>query len=144
MKDERKEFERETVANVTNPFSCNNCDFVGKNKAGLSKHEKSKHVKNSKNRNTSTSEIIQKQSESDEFTTKVNDFLKAVNYLNNSENSHSCAKCSETFGSKEFLEIHIVAAHKISVKLVSLKQAIRITWKNAFLSQEYGIRKKLN
>ena len=92
MKDERKEFERETVANVTNPFSCNKCDFVWKNKAGLSKHEKSRHGKNSTNISTSTSEISQKQRESDEFTTKVNDFLKAVNYLNNSENSHYCAK----------------------------------------------------
>ena len=34
MKKERKEFERATVDNVTNPFSCNNCDFVGKNKEG--------------------------------------------------------------------------------------------------------------
>ena len=72
--------------------------------------KKSKHEKNI----TTTPPTIQKQdaSENDEFTNKINDFLKAMNHLNKSQNDYSCVKCSETFGSKEFLDIHMGATHK--------------------------------
>ena len=36
-----------------------------------------------------------------------------MNYLNKSQNDYSCVKCSETFGSKEFLDIHMGAIQKV-------------------------------
>ena len=92
--------------------------LLGKNKVGLAKHDKSKHEKNSKNTTTKTP-TIQKQdaSESDEFTNKINDFLKAMNHLNKPQNDYSCVKCNETFDSKEFLDIHMGATHKVKCKI---------------------------
>ena len=49
----------------------------------------------------------------DEFANKVNDFLKSFNHLNNSEENFICDKCEANFASKEFLNIHIGATHKL-------------------------------
>ena len=40
MYEECKELERKTVDTAKNALSCKKCDFVGKNKVGLAKHEK--------------------------------------------------------------------------------------------------------
>ena len=74
---------------VKNALSCNKCDFVGKSEVGLTKHDKSKHGQNNKITTKPTSDIIQKQDESDEFTNKINDFLKSMNHLNKPQNDYS-------------------------------------------------------
>ena len=40
------------------------------------------------------------------------DFLQSANYLNNSDEGYSCEKCSKTFASEKFLQIHSEATHK--------------------------------
>ena len=72
----------------------------------------------SKHENTnSASNPNRKETTNDEFSDKINDFLKSVNYLNNSENNFPCDKCSLKFESKDFLNIHIEATHKIKCKV---------------------------
>ena len=94
--------------------SCDICDFIGKSKADILKHKKIKHIKKKTEKNKEQVDN-QKKSEvrNDDFADKINDFLKSVNYLNNSESNHTCEKCSAKFASKDFLEIHIGATHKI-------------------------------
>ena len=70
------------------------CDFVGKSKSGFLKHAKNKHG------NRKVQEFsAKKESESDEFANRVNDFLKSVNHLNNEENNYPCDKCDSKFAS---------------------------------------------
>ena len=116
MYEERNLKEGNTKVSVKNALSCKSCDFVGKNKVGLAKHEKTKHEQI---KQKTTMQTIQKQdvTEGDEFTNKVNDFLKAMNYLNKSQNEFPCVNCSETFGSKEFLDIHVGATHKVKCEI---------------------------
>ena len=96
-----KKFEGGHNADQNNPYSCDACDFVGKNKAGLIKHMKSKH-ENGK----SASKPNRNETTTDDFTDKINDFLTSVNCLNNSENNFPCDKCSLKFASKDFLNSH--------------------------------------
>ena len=56
------------------------------------------------------------QSDKDDFADKINDFLQSVNHLNKSGNNHICEKCGAKFASKDFLDIHIGATHKIKCK----------------------------
>ena len=50
----------------------------------------------------------------DDFANKINDFLQSANYLNNlPSNTYSCDKCDLKFASKDFLDIHKGATHKI-------------------------------
>ena len=82
-----------------------------KNKAGLLKHIKAKHGKKS----IVESELNQKKDDAGndgEFTKTINNFLYSMNHLNNSNKIFSCHKCSATFASKEFLDIHTGATHK--------------------------------
>ena len=72
-----------------------------------SKHENGK----------SASKPNRNETPNDDFTDKINDFLTSVNYLNNSENNFPCDKCSLKFASKDFLNIHIGATHKIKCKV---------------------------
>ena len=112
--EDLKRSETKNGSEIIVPFSCDICMFVGKNKTGLVKHQKVKHGKSTEE-NYSSTENAQKKDESktDDFADKVNDFLQSVNYLNNSENSYPCEKCSVKFASKEFLEIHKGATHKM-------------------------------
>ena len=109
--DDLKKYEEKHKEDQTNPYSCDACDFVGKNKAGLKRHMKLKHE------NESSVSKQNSESTNDEFSDEVNDFLKSVNYLNNSENNFPCDKCSLKFASKDFLDIHIGATHKIKCKV---------------------------
>ena len=76
---------KETKTNDQNILSCDMCDSVGKSKSGLLKHTKNKHGTKKVQGCSATKEI-----ESDKFTNRVNDFLKSVDHLNNSENNYSC------------------------------------------------------
>ena len=57
------------------------------------------------------SEVKEKEP-TDNFFNMVNDFLQSANYLNNSDEVYSCEKCSKTFASEKFLQIHSEATHK--------------------------------
>ena len=107
--DLRKTEESKTNTNETS-LACDICDFVGKSKSGLLKHAKNKHGKKKVQEFSA-----KKESESDEFANRVNDFLKSVNHLNNAENNYSCDKWDSNLASKECLDIHIGAKYIISL-----------------------------
>ena len=111
--EDLKKFEPKLVEKEIN-FSCGICNFVSKNKTGLANHKTQKH-KNIQKVDDNVEQVIKtrENSNNDDFTSQVNNFLQSVNYLNNSENIYSCDKCEAKFSSKEFLGIHQGATHKI-------------------------------
>ena len=109
--EDLKNLEQKQNVCDSNGLTCDECNFVGKNKTGLTKHIKTKHGKKSIDE-SKLSQLKQSSGNDDEFTNTVNNFLKSVNHLNNSNKTFSCLKCSATFGSKEFLDIHTGATHK--------------------------------
>ena len=116
--EDLKKFEEKEVVERVIPFSCTICDFVGKSKTGLVKHQKVKHGKSLEEKNNRKENVAKKdEPEKDDFADKINDFLQAVNHLNNSENDYPCEKCSAKFASKEFLEIHKGATHKMKCNM---------------------------
>ena len=105
------------------PLSCNLCDFIGKSKAALGKHEKSKHGKQQSEKITATKGVIinQNDSDNDEFATKINGFLQAVNHLNKTGKNFECVKCHLKFASDDFLKIHKETTHKVKCELCDFK-----------------------
>ena len=82
--DELKNIEKRENKSKNYHLSCNMCDFRGKNKAALGKRKKSKHGEQKSEKITSTNDainIIENDSNDDEFDSKVNGFLQAVKLL---------------------------------------------------------------
>ena len=86
-------------------LSCDNCNFIGQNKAGLSKHNQTKHGKKKK----SDKEINRKM-----MLRKMNlqILLKLLNYLRNSESDYSCTTCNADFAPEEAWKNPMRATHK--------------------------------
>ena len=82
-----------------------------------------KHIKNKRENIKIHENSAVKEPESDQFANRINDFLKEVNHesLNSAEDNYSCDKYDSKFTSKEFLDIHIRATHKMKFEICNFK-----------------------